>query len=221
MSVFFNLFLDMILKLYHYPISPNSRKVIAVLHHLSLACDYQVLDLSQREQLTPEFKALNPNHMIPTLVDDDFILWESNAIMQYLCTKVPNNTLWPLHDYRLQADINRWLFWQSGHFGNACAGLVFERLVKKAFNLGIPPDLLEIAKTEERFHRFAKVLERHLHNHEWLVGSSITLADLSVGSFLDLSEAASYPLTPYPEIKRWYKAIEDLPAWRSSAPANV
>lgn len=208
------------MKLYHYPISPNSRKVIAVLHHLTLDCEYEVVDLSKREQMQPEFRALNPNHMIPTLVDGAFILWESNAIMQYLCTKVADNALWPLHDYRTQADISRWLFWQSGHFGNACSIFVFERLVKKTFNLGLEPDLQELAKAEERFHRFAKVLERHLKGREWLVGEAVTLADLSVGSFLDLAEMAEYPIGPYKEIKRWYCNIEALPIWQSSAPAN-
>ncbi len=208
------------MKLYHYPISPNSRKVIAVLHHLNLTCEYQTIDLSKREQMQPEFLALNPNHMIPTLVDGDFILWESNAIMQYLCTKVADNELWPLGNHTLQADISRWLFWQSGHFGNACAILVFERLVKKAFNLGQLPDPKEIGRGEDLFHRFAKVLERHLKDREWLVGEGVTLADLSVGSFLDLTEMASYPIESYKEIKRWYCNIERLPAWQSSAPAN-
>jgi len=207
------------MKLYHFPISPNSRRVIAVLHHLGLDCELVAVDLSKGEQMTPEFLRLNPNHMIPTLVDGDFVLWESNAIMQYLCAKVPDNSLWPLSNPATQADVSRWQFWQAAHFGSACGVMIFERLVKKFLNLG-EPDLQEIAKGEERFHRFAQVLEAHLKGREWLVGDTVTLADFSVASYLALAEMAQYPMTPYLEIPRWYRNIEQLPAWQSSAPAK-
>jgi glutathione S-transferase len=205
------------MKLYHFPVSPNSRKVVAVIHHLQLDCDLQALDLSKGEQNQPDFLKLNPNHMIPTLVDGDFVLWESNAIMQYLCSKVPGTALWST-DPRIQADISRWQFWQVGHFGSACSVMIFERVVKKLFKMG-EPDLVDIAKGIERFHRFAQVLEGHLKNREWLVGNSATLADFSVGSFLDLAELAEFPMTEYIEIPRWYRNIQQLPAWKSSAPA--
>lgn len=207
------------MKLYHFPISPNSRRVVAVLHHLGLECELQAVDLSKGEQMHPEFLRINPNHMLPTLVDGDFVLWESNAIMQYLCSKVPDNSLWP-SNAAAQADISRWQFWQTGHFGTACGIMIFERLMKKVLNLG-EPDLQEIAKGEERFHRFAKVLEDYLRGREWLVGGNPTLADFSVGSYLDLTEAAQYPLAAYSEIQRWYRNVEQLPAWQSSAPGKT
>ncbi len=208
------------MKLYHFPMSPNSRKVVALLHHLGLECELEAVDLGQGQQLDISFLKLNPNHMIPTLVDGDFVLWESNAIMQYLCSKKPGNALWPANDAQKQADISRWQFWQVGHFGSACGIFVFERVIKKFFNLG-EPDAQELKKGEEKFHRFAKVLEHHLKGRQWLVGDSLTLADLSVGSFLDLREPAGYPIEGYPEIIRWYGQIEALPAWQSSAPAKL
>ncbi|MDD5215595.1 MAG: glutathione S-transferase family protein [Methylococcales bacterium] len=206
------------MKLYHFPISPNSRRVVAVLHHLNLECELHPLDLMQREQMQPEFLNLNPNHMIPTLVDGDFVLWESNAIMQYLCSKAPNNTLFPVNP-RIQADIARWQFWQTGHFGSACGTFIFEHLIKKMRNLG-EADAVELLKGAEKFRRFADVLEQHLKGRDWLVGDTVTLADFSVGSFLDLATMAKYPMDGYVEIPRWYSAIEQLPAWQSSAPKN-
>jgi glutathione S-transferase len=204
------------MKLYEFPLSPNSRRVVAVLHHLDLDCEREVVDLSKGAQMQPDFVSLNPNHMIPTLVDGDFVLWESNAIMQYLCSKVPNNTLYPV-DPRVQADINRWQFWQASHFGSACGIMIFEKVVKKFF-MQAEADLQEVAKGEERFHRFAQVLEQHLKGRDWLVGNGVTLADFSVGSFLALAELAQYPMSPYTEIPRWYGNIQQLPAWLSSAP---
>jgi len=207
------------MKLYHFPISPNSRRAIATVHHLGLACDLEVVDLGKGEQLQTEFLNLNPNHMIPTLVDDDFVLWESNAIMQYLCAKVPANSLYP-EDIKVRADITRWQFWQAAHFGSACGVYIFEWIIKPALNLG-ETNLEEIAKAGERFHRFASVLEQHLKGKEWLVGNGVTLADFSVGSYLGLTEMAKYPIENYPEIQRWYRNIEQLPAWQSSSLAAL
>lgn len=203
------------MKLYHFPLSPNSRKVVAVLHHLHMDCELEAVDLSKGEQMKPDFIKLNPNHAIPTLVDGDFVLWESNAIMPYLCAKIPGNSLYP-SDPRQQADINRWLFWQSSHFGSACGIFIFENVIKKVF-LNQEADALEIAKGEERFHRFAEVLENHLKNRDWLVGNDLTLADFAVGSFLTLTQMARYPIGQYSEIARWYSNLEKIPSWQSSA----
>lgn len=203
------------MKLYHFPISPNSRRVVAVLHTLNLDCELEVVDLSKGEQMQPDFVKLNPNHMIPTLVDGDFVLWESNAIMQYLCSKVTDNSLFP-NDPSIQAEINKWQFWQASHFGSACSVYIFEFVVKKFF-MQAEADLQEVAKGEERFHRFAQVLENYLTGRDWLVGNHVTLADFSIGSFWALAELARYPMAPYPEIARWYRQFEQLPAWQSSA----
>ncbi|CAN5845517.1 glutathione S-transferase [soil metagenome] len=204
------------MKLYHFPVSPNSRRVLAVIYHLGLDCDLEAVDLSSGQQMKPEFFRLNPNHMIPTLVDRDFVLWESNAIMQYLCSKKPGSTLWP-SDAKAQADINRWQCWGLAHFGSACGIYIYEHLVKKFLHLG-DPDPAELRKAEERFHRFAKVLDNHLMGRTWLAGNSTTLADYSVGAPLALAEAAAYPMAPYTEIRRWYAGMEALEPWKRSAP---
>jgi glutathione S-transferase len=206
------------MKLYHFPPSPNSRRVLAVLDHLGLGCELVPVDLFRGEQMRPEFVALNPNHMIPTLVDGDFVLWESNAIMQYLCSKRPGNRLWPA-DPKIQADISRWQSWGLAHFGTACGVYIYERLVKKAIGQG-DADPAEIMKGELRFHRFARVLDGYLEGREWLCGDGVTLADYSVGAPLCLTAIAGYPIEPYGEIRRWYAGIETLEPWRRSAPPD-
>ena len=116
------------MKLYGFPISPNTWKVRAVAAHLGIVLDNQLVDLSRGEQRAPEYLALNPTGRTPTLVDGDFVLWESNAIMQYLASGKPN-ALWP-DDARSRADIARWQSWQLAHWGKAaCQPLIFERVV--------------------------------------------------------------------------------------------
>jgi glutathione S-transferase len=206
------------MKLYHFPPSPNSRRVLAVAFHLGLELELEALQLPKGEHLKPGFVKLNPNHKIPTLVDGDFVLWESSAIMLYLLSKKPGNTLYS-DNPGTQADINRWLFWNIAHWNSACGIFIYEHLVKKFLNAG-DPDPAEIKKGEELFHRFANVLDHHLKDREWLVGDHLTVADYAVAASLDLRDVAHYPAEQYQEIKRWYGNIGKLDAWKKSAPAN-
>jgi glutathione S-transferase len=204
------------MKLYHFPHSPNTRKVLAVIHHLGLNTELETVNLLSGDQMKPEYLALNPNHMTPALQDGDFVLWESNAIMQYLASAKHGNRLWPLEP-KAQADISRWQCWQLAHWGPACDTLIYERLVKHLLQLG-DPDPAEIAKAEEKFHRFADVLNQHLRERRWIVGDDVTLADLSVGAPLTYGDAAQLPLGDYREIRRWCAGLEEVNAWKKSAP---
>lgn len=204
------------MKLYHFPHSPNTRKVLAVIHHLGLDIELEIVNLLNGEQMKNEFLRLNPNHKTPTLTDGNFVLWESNAIMQYLATRKPGNRLWP-SEPKVQADISRWQCWQLAHWGQACDILTYERLVKKLTGQG-DPDPAEIAKGEENFHLFAAVLNQHLKGCKWIVGDNVSLADMSVGAPLTYADAAQFPLESYAEVRRWYSGLEELNAWKKSAP---
>jgi len=149
------------MKLYVLPPSPRALKVIALKNHLGLECEMQVVDLGKDEHLTAEFAALNPNKKMPVLEDDGFVLWESNAILYYLAAKRPASGLWPA-DPKRQADVLRWLSWESAHWdAQACGAIGFERGSKRVLRLGAP-DPAQIVRGEQEFHRFAAVLNGHL-----------------------------------------------------------
>ena len=207
------------MKLYHFPPSPYSRRVLAVAYHLGLDPELVELSIPKGEHMNPDFVALNPNHKIPTFVNDDgFTLWESSAIMQYLANKEPGHTLYS-DDIKVQADINRWMFWDIAHWSPACGVYVYEYLVKNILNLG-EPDPDEIQKGDELFYRFAEVLDNHLKGRDWLIAKDVTLADYAVGSFLDYAEVAHMPIDNFEQIQRWYANIASLEAWQRSAPSN-
>src|SRR5262249_51983578 len=148
------------------------------------------------------------------LEDGDFVLWESNAIIQYLAARSGDHGLWPSQP-KGQADVSRWQCWELAHWGPACSTLVFERFVKKFFGQG-DPNPTEVARGEQEFHRYAGVLDSPLRRQDWLVGSAVTLADVSVGAWLVYGQY--YPVGQYRAIFRWYERLEALPAWTKALP---
>jgi glutathione S-transferase len=209
----------MIMQLYGFPGSPNTWKVRALAAHLGIPIEFEFVDLAKGQQRTPEYQAINPTGRTPTLVDGDFTLWESNAIMQYLASQT-KNTVWP-DDARTRADIARWLSWQLAHWGpESCVPLIFQRLVKALLNLG-PPDEAIVAKGTDAFHRDAKVLDAHLARQPYLVGDSVTLADFAVAAPLFHAAKAELPLAPYGHVRDWFARVSALPAWAQTAPKPV
>lgn len=203
------------MKLYYFPPSPNTRKVHAVAIHLELPLELQLVDLQKGEQRTPEFVQLNPTGRTPVLQDGEFILWESNAIMQYLASQ-RSNSLWP-EVPQIRADIMRWQSWQLAHWYQVCQPLQYENFVKPLLQLG-EPDLQVVQSTTARFHAEAIILNQYLAEREFLVNDTLTLADFSVASDLTYAVPGRFPLEDYPHIRTWYSRIEQLPAWQQTAP---
>ena len=203
------------MKLYVFPPSTRVLGIVALKNHLALDCEIQSIDLGRGDQLTPEYLALNPNKKMPTLEDDGFVLWESNAILFYMAAKHPDSGLWP-SDLRGQADVLRWLAWKSAHWDAESVGMVaYEKTSKAVLGLG-PPDPAFIARGEQNFARFAAVLNTALRGKTWLIGEQLTIADFSIGAQIPSAERMGLPVGKFSEILRWYKGLAALPGWRKA-----
>jgi glutathione S-transferase len=201
------------MKLYGFPPSPNTWKVRAVANQLEQPLDFELVDLTKPR--TPDYLALNPTGRTPTLVDGDWRLWESTAIMQYLANGSANS-LWP-NDARTRADIMRWQSWGLAHWNPACGPLTFERFFKKVTNRG-PADAAVVAKALDAFNREARVLDDHLAKRPCLVGGDLTLADFSIAAALVYAQQADIPVDQYPRVRDWLVRIIALPSWVAAAP---
>ena len=207
------------MKLYIFPLSGRVLGIVALKNYLALDCEVQPIDLGRGDQLTPKYLALNPNKKMPTLEDDGFVFWESNAILFYMAAKHPNSGLWP-SDLRGQADVLRWLAWESAHWDAESIGMVsYEKGSKAVLGLGAPEPAF-IARGNRNFVRFAAVLDDSLKGKAWLIGERLTIADFSVGGLVPSAERFGLPVADFPEIVRWYKGLAALPAWREAVAAR-
>ena len=207
------------MKLYLFPPSGRVLGIVALKNHLALDCEVQPIDLGRGDQLSPQYLALNPNKKMPTLEDDGFVLWESNAILFYMAAKHPDRGLWP-SDLKGQADVLRWLTWESAHWdAESCGMVAFEKASKAVLGLG-PPDPTFIARGEQNFARFAAVLDGSLRGKTWLLGDRLTIADFSIGGLVPSAERMELPVGKFPEILRWYKRLAALPAWQDALAAK-
>jgi glutathione S-transferase len=204
------------MKLYMNPRSPNVRRVRLTAAVLGLQLEEKNLDFAKGEQKEPEFLALNSNGAVPTLVDGDFVLTESRAIMQYLASKKPESGLLP-RDEQARADVTRWQFWDSSHFSPQMETLAFQRVLKPMMGMG-GPDAGKIEEALTNFRRFAAVLNKRLDGKQYVVGDSVTLADLTLASSLMYAKQADVPLAEFPNIQAWFSRISNMDAWTKTNP---
>lgn len=204
------------MRLYHHPQSLNARRAVMTAVHLRSPVELVVVDLQKGEQRQPRFLQLNPNHKVPVLEDDGFVLWESYAIMQYLADKTPRQTVYPA-ETRARADVNRWLFWCSQHFSPAVGILNWERFVKGLLGLGAA-DPAEIRRGEQLVRDFRGILDAHLASREWVCGDGLSLADFAIAAALDCTVPAQLPVTELRHLQRWFAQTQALEAWQKTAP---
>lgn len=200
----------MTIELYVFPPTPRAFKAIAVANYLGVDWTLRMVDLFRGDHRSQDYAALNPNMRMPTLKHGDYVLWEGNAIGQYLASLKPESGLLPQDD-KGRIDVTRWQFWDLAHFDPACVPFMVEYVVKPLMGQH-QPDMDAVDKAQEPFHRVAKVLNDQLAGKRYVTGDRLTLADFSLGGDLIYGDAAHYPLQDYAEIRRWYEGLCDLPA---------
>jgi glutathione S-transferase len=203
------------MKLHHARYSSSSRRVALTVAHLGLRLEENHVDLRDPEHRAA-LSALNPNSKIPVLEDGDFVLWESHAIMQYLCGKTLGQTLYPT-DPRAKVDVDRWLFWSASHFGPPIGSINFERMWKKVVT-GADPDPKIVARDEGLFRQNAAVLDRHLEGRTWISGEALSLADFSIAATLMYLRPTKLPIDPYKNVLAHLSRVSGLDAWHQTEP---
>jgi glutathione S-transferase len=205
--------------LHTVPGSPNGRRVEAVISHLGLAVEIRQYDFFKGELRLPHYLALNGNAKAPTLQDGDFVLWETTAIMQYLCEQVGNTDLFP-RSPRIRADITRWQCWEGLYFNAALGTMAFETVAKAKRDLG-PADAALVEQARLTLDRFAPVLDSHLNGRQYMVDERLTLADYSMATFEPYINKVPYDFIPFRHIRGYFERMSQSEHWVRAGQAAV
>ncbi|MGA7869422.1 MAG: glutathione S-transferase family protein [Candidatus Binatus sp.] len=198
------------MKLYYFP-SPNPQKIRFALNELGLDCETVAVDLTKREQRSPEFLALNPCGRVPVLVDGDLKLWESHAILAYLGEKT--GKLWPTSPAG-RADALRWLFFLTSAVSPPATDLVFNRIAVKL--TGGTPDEAAITRGEKALPDPIGILDRHLADRKWMLGADFSLVDCDYGPVLNVLDRAGFDFGDFPNVRSYLEAIRARRAWKET-----
>jgi glutathione S-transferase len=195
-------------KLY-YSENLNPRVAVAVARHLGSPVEY--IAASPRDPANTEaFRAINPNALVPVLVDGERRIWEADAIACYL-SRVAGSDFWRAGDD--QPEMILWLSWAAYHFNNAGGALYFDRIIRPRFHLE-PADPAFVAQSMRDFRDYATVLDGELADRAWLLGDRISYADFRVATPLAFAEGAGLPVAEFPNIARWNAQLLAMDAWR-------
>ena len=233
------------LVLYHASHSTCSQKVRMVLHEKGVAFDEVRIDLGKKEQLNSDYLALNPNGVVPTLVDDGTPIIESSVICEYLDEKYPQNPLVPV-DLVQRARMRAWMHYIEEVAVAAIRVPSFNRAFLYRFNgqdqaqfekneigprpvrkelfqrMGSPKGFStkEVDKSLGELADTCRRMDEAISRHgPWLMGEQFTLADVlvmpSIDRMADLGLSTIWH-GKYPAVTRWYERLQARPAFRAT-----
>ena len=194
--------------------SSNVMKVLWLLDELKLPFEREDYGGPFGRVQTPEYRALNPNSVVPTLIEhqgrDEFVLWESNAILRYLAAgHAAGTSMWP-ESLHARANIDRWMDWQQTTLGPPMT-TVFWGLVRTAPDAR---DSAAIAAAAAKLGTLYGILDAVVARHGYIAGPDLTPADVCIGvhAFRYFSfEGIERPVLP--ALEDWFARLKARPAF--------
>lgn len=191
--------------------SINVRKVLWTCAELDLPHEREDWGSGFRSTETPEFRKLNPNALVPVLVEDDFVLWESNSICRYLAASRARTDLLPAEP-RARAQVEHWMDWQATELNNAWR-YVFMGLVRQSPAHADPQLLREGA---EGWARHMQMLEAQLQaTGAYAAGGEFTLADVVLGLSVNRWFMTPCEKPELPAVQAYYDRLAQRPGFRA------
>jgi glutathione S-transferase len=189
--------------------SINVRKVVYTAQELGIP--FERIDAGSEYGVvqTPDYLSRNPNALVPLLQDGDFELWESNAIVRYLCASHSADQLYPLELTR-RFDAERWMDWQQTTL-NPAGRPAFIQWFRT------PPDqrdMQAVARSVAATEPLMALLDAHLARQPFMAGERMTMADIPIACDIHRWQALPQARPERPQLQRWFEAMRSRPAAR-------
>jgi glutathione S-transferase len=189
--------------------SGNVQKVIFLLEELALP--YRREDYGRQFNNTADagYLSLNPNGKVPTLIDGDTVVWESNTILRYLVNKNNETKLYPTEP-AARSHVERWMDWQLGSLNTPYVA-VFKEAKKPAGerSASFAADAKEVAAQ-------LAILEKGTTGRQYLASDNLTLADICLGPIIHRCLDFPIDLPALPGLKAWRERIASRPAFKKA-----
>jgi len=205
------------MKLYYHPASTTCRPIMLLAAAEKIELDYQLVDLFTGENYQPAFTAINPNQAVPLLVDDNFQLTESSAIMKYLADKF-HAPSYPA-ELRARARVNERMDWfNTGLYRDLGYGLVYPQVLDSYKKGDDQAQRQHLAWSRAKVKHWLEILDRHLLGSKtrFVCGDSLALADFMGACYVTLGDVIRLDYSPYPNITRWLADMKALPYWNNT-----
>ena len=189
--------------------SGNVQKVIFLLEELGLPYERKDYGKQWENTTTPEYVAMNPIKKVPTLIDGDTIIWQSNAILRYLAAQA-GSPLFPT-DLSKRSQVDRWMDYCLAELNPAYLG---------GFRDAKKPEAERAKDTASNLAAELKVIEGQLSKTTWLAGSEFSLADIAMGPIVKRCIAFPLGLPEFPKTAAWVAALQARPAFQKAVAAG-
>lgn len=180
--------------------SHNVKKVVWLAEEMGLAYDRH--DVGGAFGMDEAYRALNPNALIPTIEDDGFLLWESNAILRYLAATHGGEAFYPA-DPRARASADRWMDWNFT-WADVIRPIFFQ-LIRTA------PDKRDadlLARSVARAADLSAILDDVLGRQRWLSGEAFGIGDIPVAAYANTWFQLPVERPSRPRLERWYAGLQ-------------
>ena len=202
------------MKLYMHPVSTGARPVRLLLAEHGIACDEELVDITQGAHHQEPYASLNPSRLVPMLDDEGFHLTESSAILKYIAEKFalpcyPN-------DLKKRARVNEVMDWLNTQFYRDFGyGMVYPQLFPHHKRRSDEAHAGAIDWGRQGARRWLQVLNDHWigpHN-AWLCGDEITIADYFGAGIVSIGDLIGCDFAAYPNVRRWLGNMRKLKSW--------
>lgn len=190
--------------------STNVQKVLWCIDELGAAHEHMDM-VHGHAKRDPAYLAMNPNGLVPTIEEDGFVLWESNACVRYIAAKFGAGTLWPA-DLRRRADADRWMDWAATSLAapswTIFLGLVLTKPEQR--------DVAAIAAATRKLNELWAIVDKVLATRPFVAGDQLTVGDIPMGIAAYRWFTIPVERDRHPNFEACYARLTERPAFKKN-----